>query len=85
MNMANPLRHILTKIRNHVSGEDCACGAYGPSECGCAGVDWRYRDELATTLALTYALEQLANTGSETSLEIARNAQEIRAAGKYTQ
>lgn len=81
--MANPLRHILTKIRNHVSGEDCGCGAHGSSECGCIAVDWRYRDELAVTLALDYALEQLAANGSEASLEIARNTQEIRDAGKY--
>jgi hypothetical protein len=82
--MANPLRHILTKIRNHVSGEDCECCAHGPSECGCIGVDWRNRDELAITLALDYALEQLANNGSEISLEIARSAQEIRDTGTYT-
>jgi hypothetical protein len=81
--MANPLRHILAKVRNHVSGEDCDCGAHSGSECGCFAVDWRYRDDLAITLALDYALEQLANDGSEISLEIARNAQEIRDAGKH--
>lgn len=38
---------IVQRVSSHLPGADCRCAAYSESECGCPGVDWRSRREVA--------------------------------------